>query len=261
MRRKKICFIATAGGLLLLFLIAFPITFHLKTKKEKARQSLINSLPAAQNEVSADQAPFGAFSALYGPAALLNIDRAIQIAEDEAAPAMSAIGPFQTKIQDPDNAAKELDRARANCFRALGENAQARLLIPFGAIDVKLLETSIMVKSEYLQSIVDKPDMAAVITKSGWADKVVADHNAQGFSGLLLIQPGAMAYVSYPNGTIIALQCVKIENGYNDGRLRHSGGEILENETSWLFYTCRQDAFHIRLTYWEPVAEYHERML
>ena len=174
---------------------------------------------------------------------------------------MSAIGPFQTKIQDPDNAAKELDRARANCFRALGENAQARLLIPFGAIDVKLLETSIMVKSEYLQSIVDEPDMAAVITKSGWTDKVVADHNAQGFSGLLLIQPGAMAYVSYPNGTIIALQCVKIENGYNDGRLRHSDSEILKDEASWLFYTCRQDAFHIRLTYWEPVAEYHERML
>ena len=96
MRRKKICFIAAAGGLLL-FLIAFLVTFSLKTEKEKARQSLIDSLPAAQNEVSADQAPFGAFSALYGPAALLNIDRAIQIAEDEAAPAMSAIGPFQDR--------------------------------------------------------------------------------------------------------------------------------------------------------------------
>lgn len=208
--------------------------------------------------VSAEASPkvFTDFEVLYqnhgglGPLPLLNL------AEAELEKVRPAFAAFQKEVRNPEDTRANLEKAKSAVWRSLGEGSDGRLLVPGLGVDIALKKISIMSSDQDLQNTVDLPGNGAWIIESGWAENVIADHRSQGFGGLLLAQPGTEAFVCLPTGTILELSCVSVENGLNDGVLRHPDGTVLAMTEPWVLYTCRQDSGHIRISAWEKVREH-----
>lgn len=190
--------------------------------------------------------------------ALEAAETASALPQDLEAGIQSAVLEYQALVRDPADEGKDLRRAEANCWRALGEGSDGRFLVPYAGIDTALVAVSIYDDAESLQAVVDEPGTAAEITDAPWAGGVLADHRAQDFGGLLLVRPGTDAYLSRPDGTVLLLRCSGIENGTNDGVLRHRDNAELRDEAPYVAYTCRRDARNIRLAYWEIVKTFAE---
>lgn len=229
-------------------------TARIENAAARVKESVMMSERAETQTAQDTKRPLiGAFSILYGKNAEAAETASALPPELETA-IQDAVLEYQTLIRDPKETERDLPRAKANCWRALGEGSDGRLFVPFAGIDTAVCEISIYSDAESVQAVVDLPGTAADLLETGWADHVLADHRAQDFGGLLLVRPGTTGYLSHPDGSVLVLRCTGVENGINDGVLHRKNGAVLKNESSFLAYTCRQNARDIRLTYWD-VAE------
>ena len=186
-------------------------TARIKNAAARVKESVIMSERAETQTAQDTKRPLiGAFSILYGKNAEAAGTASALPPELETA-IQDAVLEYQPLIRDPKETERDLPRAKANCWRALGEGSDGRLFVPFAGIDAAICEISIYSDAESVRAVV--------------ACRPV---------------PG--------------LRCAGVENGINDGVLRHKNGTVLKNESSFLAYTCRQNARDIRLTYWN-VAE------
>lgn len=126
-----------------------------------------------------------------------------------------------------------------------------RLRIPDVGIDVGLYDAS-WFDANQSQSIVNAKDSAAILSDLG-QNRVIADHNNQGFNSIKgVVSMGTLAYIDYDGYTETYL-CTSVEQGTNDGVMPKDSQNIRivdRDGVSLAMYTCNEDWQHITVTYW-----------
>lgn len=99
--------------------------------------------------------------------------------------------------------------------------------------------------------------------------RIIADHDYQGFDKIQAVKPGAMATISNPEGDEETFRCVTTAEGYNlaeiyikldtvqgDGFQETFQEEVVNlfdlQEDFLIMYTCNGSARDIYITFWKP---------
>ena len=127
------------------------------------------------------------------------------------------------------------------------------LVIPDAGIDVLVYYSE---NGSFLQEIVDRWDSAVMYMGNvEYSPCIIADHNRQGFEGLVNVTEGSEAYVSNADGTTTYLKCVAAFRGHNTETGYPYDITDLDFNPVWgsadvIMYTCMEDCYNIRVTLW-----------
>lgn len=121
-----------------------------------------------------------------------------------------------------------------------------------GRLEIPSVGVSVPLYSGMSQSIVDAKNSAAYFTYG--CQKVIADHNYQGFSAIRNCKPGTTATIYTSKGQTV-YKCVKVTTGKNTGEIVDAEGNNIYsyNSGGLCMYTCADKGkINVIVTYWQP---------
>ena len=183
---------------------------------------------------------------------------------------LAAMGPAQAPEPEPEPEPEPI-------VRRYGD--YGLLVIPSVGVDVRLYSAA-PTREDYARAcaIVDAPDSAVILTQTapeGYDDiyddgqRLIGDHNDQGFGGIKKCGPGDEAYIYYPDGTYDRYIWGATDYNGTNGiprQIPHNGDMITlngiyhadgrsgykGNPDGITLYTCNQDSHHVTIVEFYP---------
>lgn len=127
--------------------------------------------------------------------------------------------------------------------------------IHYGILSVPEAGLRVNLYDDCCQETADRPDSAAIFSFCQYRGKIIADYCNQEFRNLFSVRVGTTGTIQLDNGNTIHIKCVKIIDGYNTESdiVDENHKSVLNTDTDYLMYTCRNGWQEIRICLWEVV--------
>lgn len=127
--------------------------------------------------------------------------------------------------------------------------------IHYGVLSVPDAGLRVNLYDDCGQATADRPDSAAIFSFGQYQGKMIADHCNQEFRNLFNVRVGTTGTIQLDNGNAIRIKCVRVIDGYNTefDIVDENHRSVLNTDTDYLMYTCRNGWQEIRICLWEVI--------
>lgn len=129
--------------------------------------------------------------------------------------------------------------------KSVSNGAIGRWIIPDVGVDVACYASD-------SQSVCDAQDSACYFAEG--VQKLIADHDSQGFQGIKYCSVGTLAYMDQGNGSRKAYVCTDVFSGHNNGQITDAAGNPVSemNDGGIACYTCDGSSENVVVAFFQP---------